>query len=397
MRMLVAHAEQARAQPNMPHPFHVKMATLSSPSLEELLSHYGFQKEVLDSVCPREVRDRIALKFEDWKMVGRCLKFPPEKLKAVDRENETEDQRRVALLDDWAKREGKGATYLKLAEVLHQRGRSDLIEMLCDQLKEIVVHQEHIMSKSTISDIGSSQAVMINTAERIEALESQFDSLHQRLVAEITENEALSGMELLRALTMLPISLRKEYESLIQQMLPTLDIKGSVTELFLRLGPLFRFIDYGLLNHLISKFGSAKLQEDMKLYTSKIQAFMRATTVADLMDYWPGDEQPHLNYSKLRAKFSDDPKTYTLERLNNFRRKFCSKVRLSEFIFGLIVLETGKSFFATWLVPTVVASDLRKAINEMDESFYLMEQVVMISLDDDVLYTWSIVKVNSVR
>ena len=96
-------------------------------------------------MCPQKVRDRITLKFEDWKMVGRCLKFPPEKLTAIDRENETEEQRRVALLDDWGRREGKGATYSKLAEVLHQRGRS---EMLCDELRKSIVPQEHAISKS---------------------------------------------------------------------------------------------------------------------------------------------------------------------------------------------------------------------------------------------------------
>ena len=53
---------------------------------------------------------------------------------------------------------------------------------------------------------------------------------------------------------------------------------------------------------------------------------MQETTVGDVMEYWPGDEQPRLNnYSKLKAKFSEDPKSYTLERLNNFWRKFCSK------------------------------------------------------------------------
>ena len=168
-------------------------------------------------MCPRKVRDRIALKLEDWKMVGRCLKFPPEKLKAIDRENETEDQRRVALLDDWSKREGKGATYLKLAEVLHQRGRGDLVEMLCDE--SVVPQAEHAIStfiESKGKDIGNSPAAVIKTAERIETLENQFDHLHQRLMSEIMKNEALSGMELLRALTMLPVSLRKEYKSSIQ-------------------------------------------------------------------------------------------------------------------------------------------------------------------------------------
>ena len=49
-------------------------------------------------------------------------------------------------------------------------------------------------------------------------------------------------------------------------MLPALDIKATVKELFLRLSPLFRFIDYGLLDHLISRFGSLEMQKDTKSY-----------------------------------------------------------------------------------------------------------------------------------
>ena len=149
-----AHYDSLQAPPNMPHPFayillmtESDMATLSCPNLEDLLAHYDLQRKDLESVCPQEVRDRIALKLEDWKMVGRCFKFPPEKLTAIHRENETEEQRRVALLDEWGKREGKGATYLKLAEVLHQRGRSDLVEMLCDELRKSIVPQKHTISR----------------------------------------------------------------------------------------------------------------------------------------------------------------------------------------------------------------------------------------------------------
>ena len=124
----------------------------------------------------------------------------------------------------------------------------------------------------------------------------------------------------------------------------------------------------------------------MNSYVNEIQIFMRETTVGDVMEYWPGDEQPHLNYSELMAKFSDDPKTYTLERLNNFRRKFCSKVRLSEFIFGLILLEAGESFFATWLVPTVVIPELKMMARKIENCFYREEHLLMISLDHEVLY-----------
>lgn len=166
-------------------------------------------------------------------------------------------------------------------------------------------------------DAGNGRKV-IDTAERINSLEKQFDSLHRRLVSEVTKDEASKGVELLRALTVLPVSIKNEYEDMIQNKLPALEEKRT-TAVFLYLGPLFVFIDYGLLDHLISKCGTLKLQEDMKLYVHEIQIFMQETKVADLMDFWPGKEQPHLNYSLLRAKFSGDPKTYTLERLNNFR------------------------------------------------------------------------------
>ena len=225
------------------------------------------------------------------------------------------------------------------------------------------------------------------TTEKIKTLETEFDSLHQRLLSELTDGNVCSRDELLRAVNMLPVSVRNEYQSLIQQKLHELLGSGTIFELLLHLSPLFTFIDYGLLDHLVLKFGSSKLQNDMQTYMSKIQVFMRETTVGDLIDYWPGGEESHIqNYSKLKAKFSDDPKMYTLERLNKFRRKFCSKVRLSDFIFGLIALEAGESFFATWIVPSIVSSELAKVISKIDESFYQMEHVVMISLNQTILY-----------
>ena len=105
------------------------------PSLDSLLSHHGLNRKDLERECPRDVRDRVAGKFVDWKMVGRCFGFTADKLAAIDRENETEDQRRVALLDAWSKREGKGASYLRLADVLHRRERGDLVGLLCEAIR----------------------------------------------------------------------------------------------------------------------------------------------------------------------------------------------------------------------------------------------------------------------
>ena len=104
------------------------------PNLDDLISRRGLTRDDLESVCPRDVRHNVAVKLVDWKMVGHCFGFPKEKLKSISRENDTEDLRKVALLDTWNEREGNRASYLKLADVLHQRERNDLVEFLCDRL-----------------------------------------------------------------------------------------------------------------------------------------------------------------------------------------------------------------------------------------------------------------------
>ena len=115
---------------------------MATPSLEDLISHYGLKKKDLRFVCPRRVRDRIATKLIDWKIAGRFFDFPREKLAAIERDNDTEEQRRIALLDAWGEREGKGATCFKLAEVLHQRERGDLVGLLCDAIKTLTTDTE---------------------------------------------------------------------------------------------------------------------------------------------------------------------------------------------------------------------------------------------------------------
>ena len=110
---------------------------MATPTLKDLISHHGLKEKDLWLVCPRRVRDKIALKLADWKTAGRFFDFPREKLAAIERDNDTEEQRRVALLDAWGEREGKGATCFKLAEVLHQRERGDLVGVLCDTIKTL--------------------------------------------------------------------------------------------------------------------------------------------------------------------------------------------------------------------------------------------------------------------
>ena len=117
--------------------------------LEEILQRNGLSRTGLQRECPRETRVKIALKVTDWKVFGHIIGLSRERIVSVERENSTEDQRKVALLESWYEKDSKNATSLKLAEALRDHQRGDLIDHLC---------QLTVMCIGSESDNGFSQA-----------------------------------------------------------------------------------------------------------------------------------------------------------------------------------------------------------------------------------------------
>ena len=109
------------------------MAELSL-EVHEIVSQSGLANEKLQEECSREIGFKIAAKLKDWKMMGSCLSIPSDNLKAIERESDAEYQRGVTVLDIWRKREGRGASYWRLASALYHSGHRDLIKLLCTAL-----------------------------------------------------------------------------------------------------------------------------------------------------------------------------------------------------------------------------------------------------------------------
>ena len=229
--------------------------------------------------------------------------------------------------------------------------------------------------------------ISLDVPKWIEMLEEQFDCLHERLVNELSEG-GTSVDQVLRTLTKLPLTFRKEYESTIQNMLPKLEKRRVILKLFYRLNPLFTFIDFRLLQHLISKFGSQELKQEMTTYAEQVQLFKKGTTISELIDYWPDLKVSHIDHKLLRAKFDGDPKSYTLEKLDTFQHRFYSELRLSEFVSVsiLVVLESANSFVAVWFIPTVVVWELMEAFRLMGRTFFQVEHILELSLGERTLY-----------
>ena len=217
-------------------------------------------------------------------------------------------------------------------------------------------------------------------------LEKQFSSMQRRLQSEMKTNSEISPETLVDSLTLLPISLRAEYQKFIFENLKTLEKAESIREIFHHLNLHFTFIDYRLLEFLIDEYGSHRLKQDMSAYTGRVQAFMDETTIQQLMDHWPGQSDIPPQFEKLRAVIDKDPRKYTLRQLDDLRKKLCSMARLSETVFILIGVGRKNSFIVCWRVPSVFVSQLKSVISSL-RSFYQREHIFSVTVGRQRLYS----------
>ena len=111
-----------------------EMAT-SCTSLTDIFDHCELKKGDLEGECPREIRINIALKLTDWRVFGNILLLPKEKLASIDAANQSEDHKKITLLESWHEKESKQATSLMLAKKLYEHNRGDLVTHLCELVK----------------------------------------------------------------------------------------------------------------------------------------------------------------------------------------------------------------------------------------------------------------------
>ena len=164
-------------------------------------------------------------------------------------------------------------------------------------------------------------------------------------------------------------------------------VETQVDDLFFHLNPLTSFIDYGLIEHFIKRFSSDSLKRGMQSYCSDMQTFFKETTIKELINLLPGQQEAPKKFSILKAKIGENASTCTLERINTLRKRFYAEVKLSEVVFCLIALEDSDSFIVSWLVPSMLVPVLIKSAREIKESFFDIENINSLSVSSQYLYS----------
>ena len=80
---------------------------------------HGLTKEKLQEECSQEIILKLAAELKNLDIVGQHLNIP-----------HTKDQGKVAMLDTWQKKEGRAASYMKLAYALYNSGNQDAVDLL---------------------------------------------------------------------------------------------------------------------------------------------------------------------------------------------------------------------------------------------------------------------------
>ena len=174
-----------------------------------------------------------------------------------------------------------------------------------------------------------------------------------------------------------------------RQIFPDLRKETTVNEIFYHISPLIDFLGFGLLKYIIDQFGSNALKELMRSYSDDVVEFMKKTTVRELMDHWPGQQEIPANFSRLRAKIDEDPASYTLYRLDQLRKRYCCEIRLTELVFVIIGLNMSNSFIVEWLIPSALIPYIVKAARSLDFGFYPHEHIVKVTVEEKQLFPFT--------
>ena len=85
----------------------------------------------------------------------------------------------------------------------------------------------------------------------------------------------------------LDVSRKHEHQEFISNHLMNIDQGTTLNNLWARLGSCWNFLNFGLLEHIINKFGNEDLKQKMKSYKHDLQSFRKSTRLYDFINCWP--------------------------------------------------------------------------------------------------------------
>ena len=158
--------------------------------------------------------------------------------------------------------------------------------------------------------------ISVSIAERIRTMEIKFG----QLVDKVQEEHNIPLQKLKRCITLLPASTKDHHIAFIRENLSEIKESKCMEDIFLLLNFYWDFLNYTLLEHIVTEFGNNDTKAAMAKYICELVAFRKATKLSEFITHWQCTGKVPPDMSRLVIKMDKDWSNCTLEDVEQFRR-----------------------------------------------------------------------------
>ena len=195
--------------------------------------------------------------------------------------------------------------------------------------------------------------------DQVQYFERNFCTIANQAYKEVEVK--MKGPDFLACVTCLSTSARNEHRSFIMENLINIQTPVTIEKIWINLNLYWDFMNYGLLEHVISMFGSEDLKHQMQQYVYQLSMFKRVTRLCDFIKCWPckDDRPPKDCLKKVVVKIQNKWFQCTLEDMESFMKALIRKFFLPEADILLQKVERG-CVCVTWLTSPSIAELLQR-------------------------------------
>ena len=217
--------------------------------------------------------------------------------------------------------------------------------------------------------------------QHVKQLEDRFLELTE-CTYEVLVAKGIDVHRLHARLVSLDVFRRHEHQEFIDKHLMNIGQEMTFNNLWARLGNYWDFLNFDLLEHVVSRFGSEDLKHKMESYKHDLQSFRKATRLCDFIDCWPvrGQTPPETELREFVIKVGHHWDNCTLEDLEKLKGVITRKFFLREFDLRLKEIKEG-CITIIWLIPELFVEDLQVAIESTSSEFFLEQKIETITID----------------
>ena len=225
----------------------------------------------------------------------------------------------------------------------------------------------------------------------MEKLEAEFEELKDD-VFESVKTQPVDTFKV--RLTSFKINDKQYHMEYVKEMIAG---KDSVDGVWVELNDYLNFLNYEMLQHVLTKFKNTILQKRMDSYTAKVKSFFKHTRIRNFILCWPiqGHTPPVENLKEFIIGSSKNWDTCTLEELENLKGRLASKLLLPKFVFLLEKASKG-SLSVCFSIPPFLVEQLQTEVKNTPLREFVEMEIESITVDGVVCYEASLLQYTTV-